>query len=168
MSNLFAVDGTLIKSLRERRGLSQQELASLACLSVRQIKQIEDGGTSSFYNEDIKRKTMMKLVSMLELPSDVDSAQQSLHRFDSVPMRAEPLHELANPPAAPTADDQAFEANPREDVDSAEGRLAAKVNLAEQRDHQESSPHSGSRTLLWVSVALAIAVVAYGLGLIPV
>ena len=53
MSSLIAIDGTLIKTLRERKGLSQQDLAAWACLSVKQVKQIEEGGTSSFYNDDI-------------------------------------------------------------------------------------------------------------------
>ena len=39
---------------REKLSLSSKELGGMACLSTRQIEQIENGETSSFYSAQIK------------------------------------------------------------------------------------------------------------------
>ena len=56
---------------RESLGLSTKDLSGMACLSVRQIEQIENGQTSSFYGSQIKFTAAKKVASLLKLaPED--------------------------------------------------------------------------------------------------
>ena len=55
---------------REKLGLSVKDLASKACLSVRQIEQIENGEMSSFYGAQVKFTAAKKVASILGLSDD--------------------------------------------------------------------------------------------------
>ena len=56
---------------RESLGLSTKELSGMACLSVRQIEQIENGGSSSFYGAQVKFTAAKKVAGLLKLtPED--------------------------------------------------------------------------------------------------
>jgi len=57
---------------RERLGLSAKELGGMACLSTRQIEQIENGETSSFYGAQIKVTAAKKVAKLLKL-SEADA-----------------------------------------------------------------------------------------------
>ena len=52
---------------RENVGLSAKELANLACISTRQVQQIENGGTDSFYSSKIKVNAAKKVAVILNL-----------------------------------------------------------------------------------------------------
>ena len=52
---------------RESLGLSTKELSGMACLSVRQIEQIENGEMSSFYGAQIKMTAAKKVAALLKL-----------------------------------------------------------------------------------------------------
>ena len=52
---------------RESLGLSAKDLAGMACLSVRQIQQIENGESSSFYGAQIKVTAAKKVANLLGL-----------------------------------------------------------------------------------------------------
>ena len=55
---------------RESLGLSTQDLAAKACLSNRQIEQIENGEMGSFYGAQIKYTAAKKVASILQLTED--------------------------------------------------------------------------------------------------
>jgi transcriptional regulator with XRE-family HTH domain len=55
---------------RESLGLSTKELSSMACLSVRQIEQIENGEMSSFYGHQIKVTAAKKVAALLILKEE--------------------------------------------------------------------------------------------------
>ena len=56
---------------RESLGLSAKELAGMACLSVRQIEQIENGEGSTFYGPQIKFTAAKKVAGLLKMePED--------------------------------------------------------------------------------------------------
>jgi len=56
---------------RESLGLSTKDLSGMACLSVRQIEQIENGGISSFYGDQVKFTAAKKVAALLKLtPED--------------------------------------------------------------------------------------------------
>jgi transcriptional regulator with XRE-family HTH domain len=57
---------------REKLGLSAKDLGGMACLSTRQIEQIENGETSSFYGAQIKVTAAKKVAGILKL-SDEDA-----------------------------------------------------------------------------------------------
>jgi transcriptional regulator with XRE-family HTH domain len=53
---------------REELGWALADLATRACLSNKQVKQIEEGGTSSFYSETVKVTAAKKVGGILGLP----------------------------------------------------------------------------------------------------
>ena len=57
---------------RQSLGLSTKDLSGMACLSVRQIEQIENGESGSFYSTQIKFTAAKKVAGLLKLsPEDV-------------------------------------------------------------------------------------------------
>ena len=55
---------------RENLGLNTKELAGMACLSVRQIEQIENGESSSFYGAQVKVTAAKKVAGLLKLKEE--------------------------------------------------------------------------------------------------
>ena len=55
---------------RESLGLSTKDLSGMACLSVRQIEQIENGGMTSFYGPQIKFVAAKKVAALLKLKEE--------------------------------------------------------------------------------------------------
>jgi len=53
---------------REELGWAVVDLATRACLSKKQVKQIEEGGTSSFYSDTVKMTAAKKIGGILGLP----------------------------------------------------------------------------------------------------
>lgn len=62
------------KKAREKLGISAKDLGGMACLSTRQIEQIENGETSSFYGSQIKITAAKKVARLLNL-SDEEAFQ---------------------------------------------------------------------------------------------
>jgi len=52
---------------REAQGWAINDLAARACLSVKQVRQIEEGGLSSFYSESVKLTAARKIAALLQL-----------------------------------------------------------------------------------------------------
>ena len=55
---------------REKLSLSTKDLGGMACLSTRQIEQIENGETSSFYGTQIKVTAAKKVAKLLKLSDE--------------------------------------------------------------------------------------------------
>ena len=70
MSDISQVDGQSVRLKREALGWASTDLATLACLSVKQIKQIEEGGTSAFYSENVKLTAARKVAALLQMTED--------------------------------------------------------------------------------------------------
>ena len=68
------VDGALLKQLREDAGVEITTLARLHSLSTSQIKQLENGGDSSFYTPSIKLATGRKL--LMHFGADIQPLEQ--------------------------------------------------------------------------------------------
>jgi hypothetical protein len=68
-------DGALLKKLREQARLEVITLARLHSLSSSQVKQLEDGGDSSFYTQSIKLATGRKL--LMHFGADIQSLDES-------------------------------------------------------------------------------------------
>lgn len=62
------INGALLRMRREELGWNLADLATRACLSSKQVKQIEEGGTSSFYSESVKVTAAKKIGGILGLP----------------------------------------------------------------------------------------------------
>jgi cytoskeleton protein RodZ len=62
---------------RQSLGLSTKDLSGMACLSVRQIEQIENGESSSFYGAQVKFTAAKKVAALLNLaPEEAFDASQ--------------------------------------------------------------------------------------------
>lgn len=70
-----SADGALLKKLREEAGVEVITLARQHSLSSSQVKQLEDGGDSSFYTQSIKLATGRKL--LMHFGADVQPLEQT-------------------------------------------------------------------------------------------
>lgn len=59
------IDGDLLRKQREIRGWTMNDIANRACLSVKQIRQLEEGGSESFYSAAVKWTAAKKVASLL-------------------------------------------------------------------------------------------------------
>ena len=67
-SHIPQINGDLLRMRREELGWALADLATRACLSKKQVKQIEEGGTSSFYSDTVKMTAAKKIGGILGLP----------------------------------------------------------------------------------------------------
>ncbi len=64
------INGELLRLKRESLGWLISDLATRACMSIKQIKQLEEGGSSSFYSESVKLTSAKKVGAILGLTQD--------------------------------------------------------------------------------------------------
>jgi transcriptional regulator with XRE-family HTH domain len=64
------INGELLRLRREARGWVLNDMATRACMSVKQIRQIEDGGMSSFYSTAVKMTAAKKVGALLGLSAE--------------------------------------------------------------------------------------------------
>lgn len=69
------INGDLLRLRREARGWVLNDMATRACMSVKQIRQLEEGGISSFYSEAVKLTAAKKVGALLGLSADEVFAQ---------------------------------------------------------------------------------------------
>lgn len=63
--------GSALKAAREKKGMERAELANMCCLSTKMILELEEGGTRSFYNHQIKLSSAKRVGAFLGLsPSE--------------------------------------------------------------------------------------------------
>ena len=93
------INGALLRMRREELGWALPDLATRACLSNKQVKQIEEGGTSSFYSESVKVTAAKKVGGILGLP------EQSIFVMDIPELDETQEHEAHS--AHPTVGDEA-------------------------------------------------------------
>lgn len=69
---LPTINGELLRLRRETRGWALSDLATRACMSVKQIRQLEEGGASAFYSETVKWTSAKKVGALLGMqPEEV-------------------------------------------------------------------------------------------------
>ena len=85
MSNVSQIDGSVVRLRREAQGWAINDIAARACLSVKQIRQIEEGGLSSFYSENVKLTAAKKVAALLQL--------SEAQLFGQVPLYPPPAEE---------------------------------------------------------------------------
>jgi transcriptional regulator with XRE-family HTH domain len=59
------IKGEVLRLKREAKGWTLSDMASRACLSVKQVRQLEEGGLSSFYSESVKINTVRRVADIL-------------------------------------------------------------------------------------------------------
>jgi transcriptional regulator with XRE-family HTH domain len=98
MSDVSQIDGSAVRLCREAQGWAINDLAARACLSVKQVRQIEEGGLSSFYSESVKLTAARKIAGLLQL-----SEAQLFGQAPSVPPQVEEESLLFSAQTAPTS-----------------------------------------------------------------
>ena len=135
---------------REKLGLSTKDLGAKACLSARQIEQIENGETSSFYGAQIKVTAAKKVAKLLNL-SDEEA-------FDFSSYVSEKLS--ATPAQLPIAEFKVAEMPIKEEQKEPVKKIeSAKVTSKEiPFPTTSASPKSAAskKLFLWLSVLAAL------------
>jgi transcriptional regulator with XRE-family HTH domain len=98
MSDVSQIDGSAVRLCREAQGWAINDLAARACLSVKQVRQIEEGGLSSFYSESVKLTAARKIAGLLQL-----SEAQLFGQVPSAPPAAEEESLLFSAQTAPNS-----------------------------------------------------------------
>ncbi|MGV0982753.1 MAG: helix-turn-helix transcriptional regulator [Polynucleobacter sp.] len=160
---------------REKLGLSTKDLGGMACLSTRQIEQIESGEMSSFYGAQIKFTAAKKVAKLLNL-SDEDAFEYDIQSQDKLT----PSSELAIADARLEQLPKVVEEKPVSPakVEIKDGLAQVKesakentepvkkVQVAEKPSVStavESKPKSQGKLFLWLSVIAAAAFAAINL-----
>ena len=142
---------------REGLGLSTKELSGIACLSVRQIEQIENGETSSFYGSQIKVTAAKKVAALLKLKEEdafdfcekappVKIAEPAIEKVEIV--EKTPAPEKQSKP-------QQVEETPKVVINNIEPVKPYQASKAAS----QSNPQKRLFVLLGITAALAFAVV---------
>ena len=158
------INGDLLRLRREARGWVLNDMATRACMSVKQIRQLEEGGVNSFYSASVKITAAKKVGALLGL-----SAEEVL---------TQPQLEQPQPPQldVSVADSEVHESAPLQEVSHAEAD-GSSIDTAENSAHVEAvalvepvpsqmpvSEAPKSKTSFWVIAGLfatALAVAAY-------
>lgn len=145
---------------REKRGLSTKDLGGMACLSHRQIEQIENGESSSFYGAQNKLTAAKKVAKILEL-SDGDAfelvvAPSKTSAKKEVPAVNESVEET---PAL----DLAIEEEKKAPVKNVESKKVTSKKASFPEDSTSSKPASSKKLFLWLSVLAALVFAAINL-----
>lgn len=140
---------------REKLGLSAKELSSLACLSTRQIEQIENGETNSFYSAQIKVTAAKKVAKLLNLSDEeaFDYSSQVSEKISTAPAEL-PIAELKST-SAPSADDLKIVEEKKEPVIKTQPKeVQVKAVSSIEMTAKQKAPLQ-KKLLLWASVAAA-------------
>jgi transcriptional regulator with XRE-family HTH domain len=144
-----SIDGSLLRLQRETRGWTMTDMAMRSCLSIKQIRQLEEGGSESFYSEAVKLTAAKKVASLLGLSTEQVLSQSArplssnsdvpLNRMDEAQSEAQ-----AHARVLPAAHEPLH----------AERELAdSEQNAAQPAASLDSHPKS-TQTSVWVMAAL--------------
>jgi len=159
------INGDLLRLRREASGWVINDMAIRACLSVKQVRQLEDGGLSSFYSISVKATAAKKVGAILGLSPEEVFAKV----LEPAPKVDAPEPELVEPTDIATDQVNAVLA-PEAIAQEVNAPIEALVNRDQERV-TPSIPASAvnneepkSKTSLWVVAGLfvaALAVAAY-------
>ena len=147
------INGDLLRLRREARGWVLSDMATRACMSVKQIRQLEEGGISSFYSEAVKLTSAKKVGALLGLSAEEVVVQETLTSSGI----EEITTEIVDVPVVEVeAIDVLLAEQPTDDVAS-EASVEAEVS-------HPAVPAKNAKSKIWVTAALfavALAVAAY-------
>lgn len=140
---------------RESLGLSTKDLSGMACLSVRQIEQIENGESSSFYGPQIKVTAAKKVAALLNLK------EEDAFDFGAAP----PAKKIDT--EAVVAETKSADVNNTAPVKSSETKAAAKVKESSVISSAPSSKQKNPQKKLLILLGIAVALVFSAVNLRP-
>ena len=146
---------------REALGLTTKDLSIKACLSNRQIEQLENGEMSSFYSVQIKYTAAKKVAILLNL-----TEKEAFDLGDPAPALQESILVVETPPVAEVKKPISTKAEvikvdlPKVTAPTQELKpdLALEMQdvVVEQAMNKKSTPSSQRKWLLFLSVAAAV------------
>ncbi len=153
------INGELLRLRREARGWVLNDMATHACMSVKQIRQLEEGGTSSFYSVAVKVTAAKKVGALLGLSADEVLAKDVDPVIVEEAADAEALiaEVVADSPSASSTEDAVAA-----QVDPMPEQIQAVAESSTPSDSKGGS--SNSKNTLWLIAAvsgIALAVGAY-------
>ena len=143
------INGDLLRLRREAQGWALSDMAIRACMSVKQIRQLEEGGMSAFYSPAVKATAAKKVGGLLGVSADEVFGRDAQEEADveSVPQESptavEPVSAVQDVMIEPSVPASAPDEEP--------------VVLTQSEEKK-------SKTSLWVIAGLfaaALAVAAY-------
>jgi transcriptional regulator with XRE-family HTH domain len=148
------INGELLRLRRESRGWVLNDMATRACMSVKQIRQIEEGGMSAFYSMAVKLTAAKKVGALLGVaPDEIFSQSLEVLSDDEV--------------AIPKAEDQIALDTAAEVAVAAQDQDTVHIEpevLVHPLVDTPVADSAKSKTSLWVIFGLfaaALAVAAY-------
>jgi transcriptional regulator with XRE-family HTH domain len=154
LSTLGEIRKEAFTKTRESLGLSTKDLSGMACLSVRQIEQIENGGMTSFYGPHIKFVAAKKVAALLKLKEEdaFDFGKNALPEKIVQPV-AEEVEKIPAPKEQ--SKPQHVDETPKAIIKSPEPAIPYQASKAVA----QSNPQKRLMILLGVAAALAFAIV---------
>jgi transcriptional regulator with XRE-family HTH domain len=140
----LSINGDLLRLRREARGWALSDMAIRACMSVKQIRQLEEGGMSSFYSPAVKATAAKKVGGLLGISVDEVFGHASQEAYvESVPQDS---------------------ATPVEPVSAVQDVMIELSETASAPDEEPvvltQSEEKKSKTSLWVIAGLFAAALA--------
>jgi len=150
------INGELLRLRREAKGWVLSDMATRACMSVKQIRQLEEGGLSSYYSQAVKVTAAKKVGALLGLSADEVFA----HPVSDVLVEHAPDAEVPSPDVSDEAliaehSPEHIAVEPAEVVAEVEP-VALSVTHTDDSSVVEDAPKK-SKTSLWLISALFLA-----------
>lgn len=151
------INGELLRLRREAQGWVVTDMASRACLSVKQVRQLEEGGTSAFYSTSVKLTAAKKVGGLLGLAPEEVFISSAPTEDAAASTVTEVAHDVAEPvqTAKPVVAPE-----PAMAVEVVAPSAAASASPEPTTSSEETKP----KTSLWLIVGLfaaALGVAAY-------
>lgn len=148
------INGELLRLRREARGWVLNDMATRACMSVKQIRQLEEGGMSAFYSVAVKATAAKKVGALLGLSADEVFAQEVPAVTVDALAESEELTAEVVTDAVSTLDAEVINTEPAELVRTQVDPFVQVSTLAS--DSKEDAP--SSKSALWlIAILLGIA-----------
>ena len=141
------INGELLRLGREARGWLIGDMAIRACMSVKQIRQLEEGGTSAFYSPAVKMTSAKKLAGILDI-----APEQVFQRPGSAAL--ETVTPVATETTVTPADDQPAVA---EDITPPQPAVVHSTPEPQDATPSAAAVEPKAKTSVWTIVALFVA-----------
>jgi transcriptional regulator with XRE-family HTH domain len=154
------INGDLLRLRREASGWVINDMATRACLSVKQVRQLEDGGMSSFYSQSVKATAAKKVGAILGLSPEEVLAKSVEPSQEPEAIETEPVqHPEDNDPIVINA-----ALVPATLPEAVEAQVEAPVHVLKKPASTHIAEEPKSKSSLWLIAGLfaaALAVAAY-------
>lgn len=157
------INGELLRLRREAQGWVLNDMATRACMSVKQIRQLEEGGMSSFYSVAVKATAAKKVGALLGLSAE------EVFSHDAAPTNIDTMVE-AEPEAADVVaesvvvsheDQVTTEPAPVKfeiESEKVEAPVSSQFESTDSKDETPSSKNALWLIALLLGIALAVGV----------